>query len=72
MAVSLTITVTDQQATRARTAYGKSVNGVWTLATAAEMQAAILAWIKEKTLDYETTQDAIANRNTKSAEVWGA
>lgn len=70
MAVSLTITVTDQQALRARTAFGKYVNGVWTPATAAEAQEAIKTWVKSRVIDYETTLEAEAGRASKSAEVW--
>lgn len=73
MAVSLTITVTDAQATRARTAFGKyntDTPPVWVLATAAEMQAAIKAWVKSRIMDYETTQENEASRASKSAETW--
>lgn len=75
MAVSLTITVTDAQALRARTAFGKwdrtdPANPVWVIATGAQMQQYIKDWVKSRTLDYETTQAAEADRATRSAEVW--
>lgn len=73
MAVTLSITVTNAQAARVQTAMGHfdtSVPPVWVNATAAEIQAMIKAWAKSKAIDYETTQNAIADRDTKSAEVW--
>lgn len=69
MAVSLTITVTDQQATRFRTSLGARL-GLPGMANAAQCQDWIKARCKELTIDTETTADAETNRVTKSAENW--
>lgn len=77
MAVTLTITVTNAQATRAQTAYGhldtdplSPTFNTWVLATAADMQNAIKAWVKSRVVDYETSLTAVVDRNTRSAEIW--
>lgn len=74
MAVTLSITVTDAQALRARTALGHWDNSVlpavWAPATAAEVRALILQWLKARVIDYETTQENEVSREAKAAEAW--
>lgn len=69
MAVSLTITTSDANALRFRTALGSRL-GLPGLATAAQAQSYFLARMKELTIDYETTLENETSRVTKSAEVW--
>lgn len=62
---TLSITIADALALRARTALG---NG--TPVTAQQAQDWIKARLKEYTIGWETTQNAIADNAAKSAEVW--
>ena len=68
----LTVTVPDSVAPRIRTAMGHvdPQTQLWVDATQAEVLARIKSFLKEQTIAYETTQTAIADRNTRSAEQW--
>ena len=68
----LTITVPDSAVPRIRTAFGHVdlLTQQWVDATQAEMLARIKSFLKEQVIGYETTQAAIADRNTRSAEQW--
>jgi hypothetical protein len=46
------------------------VTQLWVDATQAEVLARIKSFLKEQVIGYETTQVAIADRNTRSQEVW--
>lgn len=76
MAQSITITVSDAQATRFRTALGhyRMVNGFvtneWVLATAQEVQAWVLQQAKNHTIAYEAGQARVVDEATRRAEVW--
>ena len=73
MAVTLSITVTDEQAARAQVAFGRfdnTTSPVWIPATRAEMQDAITSWIKGRVLEYETALAAQAKRTEIGAEIW--
>jgi len=70
----LTITVTDAQETRIKAALGADVDGTWTPATDAQVDAAILANLKRQVEVYEknsATNTAIASvATTLAAEGW--
>jgi len=69
---SLTITIPDANVPRVRTAFGHfdSITQAWVDATVADVQDAIKTFVKGRVIDYETTQNAIADRAAKSQEVW--
>ena len=69
---SLTITIPDAVVPRIRTAFGhfEASPPVWVDATVTEVQDAIKNFVHSKVIDYETTQNAIADRAAKSGEVW--
>lgn len=71
----LTINVPDTAVPRIRTAFGhRDPNNpsVWIDATVDEVRQAVQTWIKGKVVDYESNAEAIALRDTKSQENWGA
>jgi len=70
---TLQVIVADTLVPRIRTAFGHFNNDtppVWVDATVQEVQDALKAFMRSKVIDYETTQNAIADRATKSQEVW--
>lgn len=68
----LTITVPDSVVPRIRTAFGHPVGTppVWTDATVVEVQDATKVWIKQKVIEYESTQTAMQKRSDVSGEIW--
>lgn len=70
---TLQVVVADDKVPRIRKALGHFDNStppVWIDATVIEVQDALKAYLKSRVIEYETTQDAITNRATKSAEVY--
>lgn len=69
---TLTVTIADDKVPRIQMAFGTTdpITQVRTPATVPQIQDAVKAFLKGKTIDYETTQNAIADRDTKSQEVY--
>lgn len=70
-----TITVTAPQATRVAKAFGHAIIGqdmqqTWQNATAAEVIAALKAYMKDRVQGYEATQASQAVQTTVQAETW--
>lgn len=74
---TLTITVTNAQAQRAMQAFGRSTspNGpdrpsIWQPATAAEIQEAILKFVRARVIEHEARLAQEADLATRTGEVW--
>jgi len=73
MAVTMTITVTNAQATRVAAAFGHATSvtdPTWVPATMAEVQAWIMTQVRRRTLDYEHDKAVVADAVTREIEVW--
>ena len=69
---TLTVTIADDKVPRIQMAFGTTdpITQVRTPATVPQIQNAVKDFLKARTIDYETTQNAIADRATKSQEVY--
>jgi hypothetical protein len=69
---TLSVTIADDKVPRIQAAFGTTdpITQVRTPATVVQVQAAIKDFLKARTIDYETSVNAIADRATKSGEVY--
>jgi len=69
---NLTITIPDAVVPRIRTAMGHFdvPTATWVDATVNDIQAAIKVFVKQRVIEYESAQQAMATRSSVSGETW--